>query len=200
MYAYLEGILAEKLSTQVIIDCAGVGYEVNVPMSTLEKLPPRGEKVKLLVHYQFNDTDGARLFGFYTQQEKDLFRLLLGVSKIGPRTAIAVLSAMKVADFQRAVLEGNLAMIATVPGLGKKSAERLVLELKDKIGGAGLEGVITSSGHGSITDDALAALLTLGFSPQDIRKYITKLTKSNQYNSAEVLVKDTLKELHKRAK
>jgi len=200
MYAYLEGILAEKMSTQVIIDCSGVGYELNVPMSTLEKLPPKGDKVKLLVHYQFSETDGARLFGFYTQQEKDLFRLLLGVSKIGPRTAMAVLSALKVSDFERAVLGGNLSMIATVPGLGKKSAERLVLELKDKIGGVGVDGVNLSSGQGSITDDALAALLTLGFSPHDIRKYITKLTKTTKYKTAEELVKDTLKELHKRAK
>jgi len=200
MYAYLEGILAEKMSTQVIIDCSGVGYELNVPMSTLEKLPPKGDKVKLLVHYQFSETDGARLFGFYTQQEKNLFRLLLGVSKIGPRTAMAVLSALKVSDFERAVLGGNLSMIATVPGLGKKSAERLVLELKDKIGGVGVDGVNLSSGQGSITDDALAALLTLGFSPHDIRKYITKLTKTTKYKTAEELVKDTLKELHKRAK
>ncbi|MCF7912747.1 MAG: Holliday junction branch migration protein RuvA [Candidatus Cloacimonetes bacterium] len=200
MYAYLEGILAEKNHPLVVIDCAGVGYELSVPMSTFEKLPARGENLKLLVHYQFTETDGARLFGFLSQQEKDLFRLLLGVSKIGPRTAMAVLSTLSAADFERAVLEGNISMIASVPGLGKKSAERLVLELKDKIGGLGVAGANPVSRLGGITEDAFSALITLGYSPQDVRNFLTKLAQTKKYNSAEELVKDTIKELHKRAK
>ena len=200
MYAYLEGKLAEKNHPVVVIDCAGVGYELSVPTSTFTKLPARGENVKLLVHYQFSETDGTRLYGFISQQEKDLFRLLLSVSKIGPRTAMAVLSTLSAADFERAVLEGNLTMIATVPGLGKKSAERLVLELKDKMGGLSREGVILISGLGGITEDALSALLTLGFPVYEVRKYLTKLALKKKYNTAEELVKDTIKELHKRAK
>jgi holliday junction DNA helicase RuvA len=200
MYAYLEGKLAEKNHPVVVIDCAGVGYELSVPASTFEKLPSRGQNVKLLVHYQFSETDGARLYGFISQQEKDLFRLLLGVSKIGPRTAMAVLSTLTAADFERAVLEGNLTMIATVPGLGKKSAERLVLELKDKMGGLSREGVTLVSGLGGITEDALSALLTLGFPVHEVRKHLTKLALEKKYNTAEELVKDTIKELHKRAK
>ncbi len=200
MYAYLEGKLAEKQPSSVVIDCAGVGYELSIPISTFQRLPAKGENVLLLVHYYFNETDGARLFGFYSRKEKELFRVLLGVSKIGPRTAIAILSTLSVDEFQRAVLEGNLGMIATVPGLGKKSAERLVLELKDKLNRDGSGPSVLMPGMESITEDAMAALATLGFSQYDVRKCLMKLFKSKSYNTAEELIKDTIKELHNKVK
>jgi holliday junction DNA helicase RuvA len=200
MFAYLEGILAEKQPTRVVIDCSGVGYELSIPLSTYENLPPSGNKVMLLVHYQFNDTDGARLFGFSNSQEKELFRQLLSVSKIGPRTAIAVLSSLSVNEFRRAVLEGNISLICTVPGLGKKSSERLVLELRDKFNPDGDSENIHPAGMESISEDSVAALLTLGFSQNEVRKNIMKLTRQKKYNSAEELIKDTIKEFHNKAK
>ena len=198
MYAYLDGKLAEKQPTTVIIDCNGVGYELNIPLSTYDQLPAKGELAHLLVYYHFNETDGVKLFGFGTRQEKVLFKTLLGVSKIGPRTAIAVLSTLSVEEFERAVLEGNLNLIATVPGIGKKSAERLVLELKDRIG---MEDSIIPDriyGRSSVTEDALSALITLGYSQKDVRKYLSHLTKKYNYKSAEELIKATIKELHKK--
>lgn len=196
MYAYLKGILAIKQISLVVIDCGGVGYELNIPLSTYDKLPAQGETVHLFVQYQFSETDGARLYGFFTSQEKDLFRLLLGVSKIGPRTAMAVLSTLSYAEFSQAILESNYSIIATVPGIGKKSAERLVLELKDKIkGSTEIKGLETRQTD-NVTEDALAALVTLGFSQNEIGKSIAWLTREKEYNSAEALIKDTIKVLH----
>ena len=197
MFAYLKGLLAEKQPNSVVIDCNGVGYELSIPLSTYDKLPESGAELKLMVHYQFSESDGPRLFGFISVDERSLFRLLLGVSKIGPRTAIAVLSALSVSDFSRAVADNNTALISTVPGLGKKSSERLVLELKDKISAVGIAS-IPASAAGSISADAEAALMTLGYSQLLIRKTLAGLTKKLQYDSVELLVKDTIRELHKK--
>ena len=198
MYAYLDGKLAAKQPTIVVIDCNGVGYELNIPLSTYDQLPAKGELVHLLVHYHFNETDGAKLFGFSTHREKSLFKTLLGVSKVGPRTAIAVLSTLSVEEFERAVLESNLNLIATVPGIGKKSSERLVLELKDKIGDDDSNVSDRIYGRSSVTEDALSALITLGYSQKEVRKSLSHLSKKNNYKSAEELIKATIKELHKK--
>ena len=197
MFAYLKGLLAEKQPTSVVIDCHGVGYVLSIPLSTYDKLPETGAELKLMVHYQFSESDGPRLFGFFSEDERSLFRLLLGVSKVGPRTAIAVLSALSVSDFARAVAENNTGLITTVPGLGKKSSERLVLELKDKIS-AIAPANFPAAASGSIAADAEAALMTLGYSPIMIRKTLAGLTKNVQYDSVEILVKDTIRELHKK--
>jgi len=197
MFAYLKGLLAEKQPVSVVIDCNGVGYELSIPLSTYDRLPESGAELKLMVHYQFSESDGPRLFGFFSEDERSLFRLLLGVSKIGPRTAIAVLSALSVTDFTRAVLENNTGLISTVPGLGKKSSERLVLELKDKISAVGPANIYAAAA-GSISADAGAALMTLGYSQVLIMKTLAGLTKKIQYDSVELLVKDTIRELHKK--
>lgn len=198
MYAYLKGLLAEKHPVKVVVDCAGVGYELNIPLSTYDQLPQTGTIAKLLVHYHFSENDGTRLYGFYKEEERNLFRLLLGVSKIGPRTALAVLSTLSVEDFTRAVAESNGRLISTVPGLGKKSSERLILELKDKVAGVFNLSETSFTPQNSISSDAEAALQTLGYNINQISKTISELTKAKSFDNAESLIKEAIRELHKK--
>ncbi|MCK4655267.1 MAG: Holliday junction branch migration protein RuvA, partial [Candidatus Cloacimonetes bacterium] len=106
MFSYLKGILSKKDPVTIVIDCNGVGYEVNIPLSTFDKLPDVGNEVKILIHYSFNEVDGARLFGFLTSDEKELFRHLISISKIGPKLGLSILSGLSVEDLIRAVQRG----------------------------------------------------------------------------------------------
>jgi Holliday junction DNA helicase RuvA len=132
MYAYLKGILAEKSPDLVVIDCHGVGYEVKIPLSTFELLPPPSETVLLYI-YTYHNEDGTKLFGFFHKNEKELFRLLININKIGPKTALALLSYISIKELINAIVTQNYTIITKAPGFGKKTAERLCMELKDKI-------------------------------------------------------------------
>jgi Holliday junction DNA helicase RuvA len=164
MIGRLSGILLEKNPPQVLVDVQGVGYEVDVPMSTFYNLPAIGEKVTLLTHFAVRE-DGHFLYGFSAPQERETFRRLLKVSGIGARMALAVLSGMSVNDLAQTVARQDVGLLVKIPGIGKKSAERLLLELKDKIGG-----VETSLpvGEGSRAD-ILNALLSLGYNEREAR-------------------------------
>ena len=143
MISFLHGKLVESLPTQVIVEVAGVGYEVLIPLSSYDKLPPPGQELKLLTHFVVRE-DAHMLYGFMTPQERDLFRLLINtVSGIGPKIALNVLSGINVAAFRGAVANGDIKALSQISGVGKKTAERIVVELKDKIGAAGAW-VITS--------------------------------------------------------
>src|SRR3954463_7797595 len=133
MIGKLTGTLAEKNPPQVLVDCNGVGYQVDVPMSTFYNLPGLGEKVSLLTHFVVRE-DAQILFGFGSGQERDAFRQLIRISGVGPRTALAVLSGMSVGDIAQAVTMQDASRLVKVPGIGKKTAERLLLELKGEIG------------------------------------------------------------------
>lgn len=135
MIGRLTGILLEKNPPQVLIDVHGVGYEVDVPMSTFYNLPAAGEKTKLLTHFAVRE-DGHFLYGFLTEAERFAFRQLLKVSGIGARTALSVLSGMSVNDLSAAVAQQELGRLVKIPGIGKKTAERLLLELKGKLADA----------------------------------------------------------------
>ena len=200
MYSYLKGVLSEKYPTIIVVDCNGVGYELFIPLSTYDKLPEIGKEVKILVHYSFNESDGVRLFGFYTDEEKSLFRQLINISKVGPKLALSVLSGLSVADLIRAVQIGDISLISTIHGIGKKSAERLVIELKDKVGN-----IITISSESDypgtdseIIQDAETALLTLGYKRYDIRRIISKLMKENDFSTSEEITKAAIKALYKK--
>src|SRR5258708_17327904 len=134
MIAFLEGELAEAWPTQVVISVQGVGYLVQIPLSSFDQLPPVGQRVRLLTHLVVRE-DAHLLFGFANSAERDLFRLLLQhVTGVGPKLALAVLSGMTVSPFKAAVVRGDVATLATIRGVGKKTAERIVLELKDRVG------------------------------------------------------------------
>ena len=133
MIGSLEGLLAAKTPPQVLLDVHGVGYEIDVPMSTYYNLPAVGEPVLLLIHFVVRE-DAQVLFGFLTADERATFRLLVKISGVGPRTALSILSGLSVADLAQAVARQDAARLVKVPGIGKKTAERLLLELKGKLG------------------------------------------------------------------
>ena len=200
MYSYLEGELSEKYPTTIVVDCNGVGYDLFIPLSTYDKLPEIGKEVKILVHYSFNESDGVRLFGFYSYEEKLLFRQLINISKVGPKLALSVLSGLSVADLIHAVQIGDVNLITTIHGIGKKSAERLIIELKDKVGDIT---TISLAGDYPGTDteliqDAEIALLTLGYKRYDARKIISKLMKENDFSTSEEITKAAIKALYKK--
>jgi Holliday junction DNA helicase RuvA len=167
MIAFLQGKLVEALPTQVIVDVNGVGYEVLIPLSSFDKLPPPGGAVKLLTQLIVRE-DAHILYGFMTAAERDLFRLLIhNVSGIGPKTALNILSGMNVVAIRGAVATGDVKSLSQISGVGKKTAERIVVELRDKIGAAGaLEAAsakhLLSPGDQQ-TNDATLALMALGF-------------------------------------
>ena len=163
MIGKLSGILGDKNPPQVLVDCNGVGYEVQVPMSTFYNLPARGDKVSLLTHFVVRE-DAHTLYGFETAGEREAFRQLIKISGVGPRTALAVLSGMGVADLAQAVTLQQAGRLIKVPGIGKKTAERLLLELKGKLGAdIGVQAGAANSDEA----DILQALVALGYSEKE---------------------------------
>ncbi|HSV78402.1 MAG TPA: Holliday junction branch migration protein RuvA [Ramlibacter sp.] len=175
MIGKLTGTLSDKNPPQVLLDCHGVGYEVDVPMSTFYNLPGLGEKVSLLTHFVVRE-DAQILYGFGTPGERETFRQLIRISGVGPRTALAVLSGMSVGDIAHAVTAQDGSRLVKVPGIGKKIAERLLLELKGKIGAdLGLPGGgIAVSDHQA---DILQALVALGYSDKEAQAALKALPK-----------------------
>ena len=162
MIAQICGRLAHKSPEEIIIDCNGVGYGVRVPLSTFYELPDIGAEVVLRIHTHVRE-DALHLYGFATSKEKELFGLLIGVSGVGPRLAINVLSGIATHDLERALQEGDLLSLTRIPGVGRKTAERMVVELKDKVSatGAGVTtGIAMRDGK---VKDALSALVNLGY-------------------------------------
>lgn len=164
MIGKLTGTLLEKNPPEVLIDCQGVGYEVMVPMSTFYNLPALGERVSLLTQFIVRE-DAQLLYGFADAQERAAFRELIKVAGVGPRTALAVLSGMGVSDLAQAITLQEPGRLIKVPGIGKKTAERLLLELKGKLG-ADLSGV-SSLANSDAQGDILQALLALGYSDKE---------------------------------
>jgi len=163
MIGQLTGILESKNPPQVIVDCHGVGYEVMVPMSTFYNLPDLGAKVRLLIHFVVRE-DAQILYGFATAPEREAFRELIKISGVGPRTALSVLSGMGVSELSQAITAQDAGRLTKVPGIGKKTAERLLLELKGKLGpDLGIVANIVSATQ----TDILQALLALGYSDKE---------------------------------
>src|SRR6185436_16645278 len=174
MIGKLTGTLSDKNPPQVLVDCHGVGYEVDVPMSTYYNLPAVGDKISLLTHFVVRE-DAQILYGFGSAGEREAFRQLIKISGVGPRTALSLLSGLSVADIAQAVTAQDASRLVKVPGIGKKTAERLLLELKGKIG-ADLGG----TGAGAASDaqaDILQALVALGYSDKEATAALKSLPK-----------------------
>ncbi len=162
MIGRLSGILIDKNPLQLLVDCNGVGYEVSVPMSTFYNLPSAGEKVLLLTHMVVRE-DAQLLYGFGTAQERELFRELIKISGVGARTALSLLSGMSVTDLAQAVTLQEAGRLTKIPGIGKKTAERLLLELKGKLGAD----IGASAAAPDTNTDVLNALIALGYSEKE---------------------------------
>lgn len=173
MIGRLSGTLAAKNPPQVMVDAGGVGYEVDVPMSTFYNLPATGEKVVLLTHLVVRE-DAHVLFGFGTEDERSAFRKLIRIAGVGARTALSVLSGLSVNDLAHAVATQDTARLTKVPGIGKKTAERLLLELKGKLADV-LPGAASAGAPASAAADVLNALLALGYSEKEARLATNRL-------------------------
>ena len=174
MIGRLTGLLLEKQPPQVLLDVAGVGYEVDVPMSSFYNLPATGERVSLFTHFVVRE-DAQQLFGFLTAKEREAFRALIRISGVGPKLALAVLSGLSVDDLAQCVVLQDAGRLTRVPGIGKKTAERLLLELKGKLADALPAGPGGMTNAAGVQSDALNALLALGYSDKEAAPAIKQL-------------------------
>jgi holliday junction DNA helicase RuvA len=192
MIGSVRGRLASKLPPLIVVECGGVGYEIETPMSTFLELPQVGADVFLHAHLLVRE-DAQILFGFSTVEEKTLFRSLLKVSGVGAKMALAVLSAMSVADFQRCVQHEDAAMLTKIPGIGRKTAERLIIEMRDRVAKV-LVIPKTAAGRAAAPDargEAFDALVALGYKPNEVKQLLGRLDTANQ--SAEDIIRSALK-------
>ena len=166
MIGRLRGTLIEKNPPQVMVDVSGVGYELDVPMSTFCNLPAEGSAVTLFTHLVVRE-DAELLYGFATKAEQSAFRTLIRISGVGPRIALAVLSGMTTEQLADAIEKGETVLLTRVPGIGKKTAERLILELKGKLAGTGAAPAAPAGAPGSSRADVAAALIALGYSDRE---------------------------------
>lgn len=196
MIARLKGKIIEAYPNRLVVDCHGVGYMVNIPISTFDHLnPTEGMEVDLRTHLQVRET-AQNLYGFATEEERDLFLMLIDrVSGIGPSIAMAVLSGMPVNQFKSCVINGDAAMIARVKGLGKKTAERIVLELKDKVGVTDTWQDAAAGTVSAPAADAELALIALGYKQADARKAVRTMLDTEPGSNAEELIRGALRKL-----
>ena len=191
MIARIEGTLIEKNPTQIIVDCAGVGYEIKITLHTYSKLPNSG---RCQLHtQQIIREDANLLYGFHDKEEKGMFVLLITVSGVGAASANLILSSMTPNEVATAIVDADVGLLRSVKGIGNKTAERIIVDLRDKLSKDGLPGISSSQGN-SLREEALSALVMLGFNKAVAEKSLTKVMKDNkEIDSVEALVKSVLK-------
>ena len=200
MIVYLKGTVIEAKPLELVMDVNGIGYSINIPITTAEKIPSTGEHIELFIHSVYRE-DSASLYGFISREDRDFFRLIIEkVSGIGPRIALSILSKMSVSILQNAIYNQDTSLLSKCPGIGKKTAERLVIELKDKV-----ERTSPTSQSSSILginpafstskyQDAIASLIALGYKLPDSEKRIAKsINNLGNEASTESIIKDALK-------
>ncbi|WP_372999800.1 Holliday junction branch migration protein RuvA [Marinobacter sp.] len=206
MIGRIRGILVEKAPGQALVECAGLGYEVDIPYTTFFHLPETGDEVTLHTHFAVRE-DAQSLYGFASRLDRDLFRLLIKVNGVGPKLAVGILSGLDAQQFIRCVENRDSASLVKLPGVGKKTAERLLIEMADRIGqlegqfvptspettGAGQMGAQGPSGGPAATEEAEAALIALGYKPQEAAKAISKV--AGEGMTSETLIRLALRNM-----
>jgi holliday junction DNA helicase RuvA len=188
MFNYLSGILINKDVSFAIVDINGVGYELVIPLSTFHILPDINEKVKLFT-YLYVREDVLRLYGFISKEEEEFFKLLISISGLGPKVGLSILSAVKVSEFKRAIFDEDIKFITKIPGIGKKSAERIVLELKSKIKDLFVpenDLKISSVVNNVAADDVIRALISLGYKQSQAKEALEKVIDSKNISGIKV--------------
>ena len=189
MIAYIRGVLAEKEPTRAVIEAGGVGYELLVPLSTYERLPRTGSEVRLLAYHCVREDDEI-LFGFATDDEKAMFARLTSVSGVGPKIALAILSGSSIAELSMAIAGGDAKRISAIKGVGKKTAEKICVELRDKVGEFAFAGRGDRNVAAPLVKDAVAALRALGFNEETSSKMVADvLAKNAEVESVETVIK-----------
>ena len=200
MITFVEGILEKVLPTMIVINANGIGYQILIPLSSFDRMPSVGSQLRIATHHHVRE-DAQLLYGFYSEAERDLFRLLLAhVSGVGPKLALAILSGMSLDQFKAAVISSDIVAISKISGVGKKTAERVVLELKDKLGVAAQWEAASlqqaQGGRGKYLHDAILALISLGYKQGDAEHEARKvLALLGETLSTEEIVRETLKRL-----
>ena len=196
MIGYLTGKIISKKPTQVLLDVQGVGYLINISINTFDKLSEENSKISLYTYLSVRE-DSLTLFGFYTSSEKELFEILIGVNGVGPKLALGILSGISVNEFKDAVANNNVFRLVSIPGIGKKTAERMIMELRDKINKVIID---TSSGANTasfaVKDDAIAALIGLGYNQKTAELTTRAILEKNPSLPIEDLIKESLKKLN----
>lgn len=198
MYHSMTGKISEKTPVAVILDVNGIGYEVRVSLSTFSSLPKLGEIVKLFTHFVVRE-DAQLLYGFATEEEREAFRLLISISGIGPKLAITLLSGVTLSELKRAIQEKNVPVLTAISGIGQKTAERVIIELKDKIGkaeiSAGKELVHDASISDQMVEDSVSALVSLGYTKPKAKEAVQKALKAllGKKPSVEEIIRAALK-------
>ena len=193
MIGYLTGKIISSKPTQILLDVNGVGYTIKISINTFESISKKGT-VSLYIHTNVKE-DAITLFGFYSEAEKEMFELLISVNGVGPKSALSLLSGITTDNLRQAILTNNLERIVAVPGIGRKTAERLVLELKNKVGDIKEEGIAPTKP--SLHKEAVAALATLGYNFASSEKAVNKILSELPDCSLEDLIKRSLKELNR---
>lgn len=192
MIAFIRGTLIEKEPTRAVIEAGGVGYELLVPLSTYEKLPRTGFEAKLLAHHCVRE-DGEILFGFATDDEKAMFAKLTSVSGVGPKIALAILSGSSVGELSMSIAGGDAKRLAAIKGVGKKTAEKICVELRDKVSEFAFSGRGGEGAPSPIAKDAVAALRALGFNEETSAKMVSDvLARDAEIDSVEQIIKMSL--------
>ena len=192
MIGYLTGKIISYKPTQILLDVNGVGYTVNISINTFEKISEK-ETVSLFIHTSVKE-DSITLFGFFTKSEKEMFEFLISISGIGPKVSLGILSGISVDDLKSAISDGNVSRLIAIPGIGRKTAERVVLELRNKVDAIKADG---STKVISAKDEAISALSTLGYQRQLAEKIIRDLMSENANYSLEELIRKALAGLNK---
>ena len=192
MIGFLTGKIISSKPTQILLDVNGVGYTVNISINTFEKISEK-ETVSLFIHTSVKE-DSITLFGFFTQSEKEMFELLISISGIGPKLGLNILSGIVVDDLKSAISNGNVSRLIAIPGIGRKTAERVVLELRNKVDAIKADGSIKIT---SAKDEAISALATLGYQRQLAEKVVRDLLSENANYSLEELIRKALAGLNK---
>ncbi len=194
MITYLKGLLVEKRPTAIVVEVSGIGYALSVTTSTFEVLPDVNTDVHIFTHYHVRE-DSDTLFGFATLDERAVFRILISVSGVGPKLALAALSAMSPNELRDHVVSRNLGILTKIPGVGKKTAERLVVELRDKLEPVELSSTGMSGSSHSTRDDAVGALQALGLSKSNAEKSVDRvLSKSTTELTVEEVIRGALRD------
>jgi holliday junction DNA helicase RuvA len=190
MIGRLKGVVAEKGPEGVLLDVGGIGYEVHCPLTVIDRLPRRGQETTLAIHTHVRE-DQITLFGFGDTEERGLFRQLIGVSGIGPKIGLACLSGMDAGSLSTAIASEDAKRLTTIPGLGKRTAERLILELKDKVGAVAMP----AHSGGQMLNDLESALRNLGFKTKDVDSLMAELAPQAESMSFEELLREALKRM-----
>jgi len=197
MIAFLNGILHSKNEGELTVDVGGVGYRVEISSQTLGTLPDSGKELRILIYHHFTDSD-QRLFGFATSKEKNLFEKLITVKGIGPKLGLTILSGMPAASLMEAIVTQDTASLSGIPGIGKKTAERMVLELKDKLFDESGPSVVTGSMQSrSKREEAVSALEALGFRKRDAEQTVQQILAAGSGLTVSEVVKQALSQMNR---